>query len=179
MTVTRGTTNRNDRGSAKARRARKKRLLARDGDGTTAPCHTCGTPLTFATATVDRAGKPGVKGGRYVDANCKLQCALCASRQGAAMAAESRRWNGFLKRGLKRTRTAPEGHFAEASRWWIHLDGGPVGYVQRTASGHWTAWRLTHYGNTDPVDRLHDGMKVAIVALANRATAAKTERVAA
>lgn len=86
MTVRRGTSNTNDRGSAESRRRRKQWLLDEFGNGTSCPCATCWTKLTFDTITVDRYPIAGVDGGRYVHGNIRPQCALCASRQGARMA---------------------------------------------------------------------------------------------
>ncbi|AON96716.1 HNH endonuclease [Mycobacterium phage Gengar] len=91
MTVRRGTSNTNDRGSAAARRRRKQWLLDKFGDGTTCTCSTCPTVLTFDTITVDRYPIAGVDGGRYVHGNIRPQCSLCASRQGADMSHARRR----------------------------------------------------------------------------------------
>lgn len=82
----RGTSNRNDRGSALSRRRRKAWLLAEFGDGTSAPCaFGCGTVLTFATITVDRFPVAGVDGGRYVRGNIRPACAPCNSRHGGGL----------------------------------------------------------------------------------------------
>ncbi|AXQ63233.1 HNH endonuclease [Mycobacterium phage Collard] len=91
MTVRRGTSNTNDRGSAAARRRRKQWLLDKFGDGTTCTCSTCPAVLTFDTITVDRYPIAGVDGGRYVRGNIRPQCSLCASRQGAGMSHARRR----------------------------------------------------------------------------------------
>ena len=80
----RGTTNRNDRGSAKSRRERKVWMLGEFGDGETCPCHYCGLALTLATLTVDRI-LPGILGGRYVRANIRPACMGCNSRRGTML----------------------------------------------------------------------------------------------
>jgi hypothetical protein len=72
---------RNDRGNARDRLARRLFLLTRDGDGTTAPCWECGTPVNIATLVVDRI-TPGVLGGRYVRGNIRCHCRPCSDRQG-------------------------------------------------------------------------------------------------
>lgn len=91
MTVTRGTTNRNDRGSAESRRRRKVWLLVEFGDGDTAPCSFCGTPVTFETITVDRFPVPGCEGGRYVKGNIRPACGPCNYGDGARLGASRRR----------------------------------------------------------------------------------------
>lgn len=66
-----------DRGSAEDRRRRKRYLLATWGDGTTAPCAFCRTPLTYDALTVDRFPIPGRAGGRYTRDNIRPACAPC------------------------------------------------------------------------------------------------------
>ena len=78
MTVRRGTTNRNDRGSAESRRIRRQWLLDNFGDGTTCRCSTCPTILTAETLTVDRHPVAGADGGTYRRGNIRPQCAPCA-----------------------------------------------------------------------------------------------------
>lgn len=90
MTVRRGTTNRNDRGSAEDRRRRRQWLLDTFGDGTTCRCSTCPTVLDFDSITVDRHPVAGVDGGTYRRGNIRPQCAPCASRQGGKMSAQRR-----------------------------------------------------------------------------------------
>ncbi|SII88849.1 Uncharacterised protein [Mycobacteroides abscessus subsp. abscessus] len=90
MTVRRGTTNRNDRGSAEGRRRRRQWLLDTFGDGTTCRCSTCPTVLDFDSITVDRHPVAGVDGGTYRRGNIRPQCAPCASRQGGKMSAQRR-----------------------------------------------------------------------------------------
>jgi hypothetical protein len=86
----RGTSNSNARGSAAARRARKRWLLATFdpelGEGA-ARCaiardaHCLGV-VTFDTITVDRYPLPGVLGGTYVQGNIRPACGPCNSRDG-------------------------------------------------------------------------------------------------
>lgn len=90
MTVTRGTTNRNERGSAKDRRALKAWMLAQFGDGYTAPCAFCGIELDWHTMTKDRYPKPGRKGGRYIKGNVRPACLSCNAVEGAVQAALER-----------------------------------------------------------------------------------------
>lgn len=90
----RGTSNTNDRGSAKARRERKTWLLRTFGDGESAPCSHCGVALDFWTITVDRI-LPGILGGRYVRDNIRPACLRCNSLDGNA-----------LRERLKRERAA-------------------------------------------------------------------------
>lgn len=85
MPATRGTTNRNDRGSAESRRIRKQWLLDTFGDGITAPCAFCAEPVEFTTMTVDRYPLPGCQGGRYVRGNIRPACAPCNSMYGGAL----------------------------------------------------------------------------------------------
>lgn len=86
MAVTRGTTNRNARGSAETRRRRKLWLLETFGDGTTAPCSfACGTVLTFETITVDRFPVPGCQGGGYDRSNIRPACGSCNSVYGGSL----------------------------------------------------------------------------------------------
>jgi hypothetical protein len=85
-TVRRGTTNRDARGSAAARRDRKRWLLVEFGDGVQAPCgFGCGTVLTFETITVDRHPIPGCRGGRYVRGNIRPACGPCNSIHGGPL----------------------------------------------------------------------------------------------
>ena len=60
----RGTTNRNDRGSAADRRRRREWLVAEFGDGVTVVCSTCPAVLTVETVTADRYPLAGCEGGR-------------------------------------------------------------------------------------------------------------------
>ena len=85
----RGTTNRNDRGSAADRRTRKLWLLREFGDGATARCALAVSPrcpgvVTFDTLSVDRI-VPGVDGGRYVRGNIQPSCGPCNSVAGALL----------------------------------------------------------------------------------------------
>lgn len=80
----RGTTNRNERGSAQSRRARKTWLLATFGDGATCPCSFgCGTMLTFETLTVDRHPLRKHDGGTYRRGNIRPACGFCNSQDGS------------------------------------------------------------------------------------------------
>lgn len=85
MPTTRGTTNRNARGSTADRAARRAWLLGEFGDGTTCPCHYCQTPLTDATITVDRV-VPGAVGGTYARKNIRPACGSCNSSHGGRLA---------------------------------------------------------------------------------------------
>jgi hypothetical protein len=80
----RGTTNRNQRGSAQGRRDRKHYLLDTFGDGTTAPCFFCKVELDFGTITVDRI-IPGCQGGTYKRDNIRPACMTCNSLEGTAL----------------------------------------------------------------------------------------------
>lgn len=66
------------RGSAADRRARKKWLLWRFGDGEIAPCAHCERPLTMATMEQDRI----VPGGSYARSNIQPSCAPCNRARG-------------------------------------------------------------------------------------------------
>jgi hypothetical protein len=164
VTVTRGTSNTNDRGSAASRRRRKQALLVRDGDGISAPCWECGASVTFSTMICDRK-KPGKHGGRYQLSNLRVHCRGCSETQGARMALESRRWKEWNRRGLRRTRLSPVG-FRSPHRWYIHLDDLLQGTVQRDDSGCWIAWRWTLVvGEYLRVPGQHQTMRAALYAL--------------
>lgn len=81
----RGTSNRNARGSTYDRAARRRFLLAKFGDGETAPCYRCGVELTGSTITVDRI-VPGRDGGTYRRNNIRPACGPCNSETGGALA---------------------------------------------------------------------------------------------
>lgn len=111
----RGASNRNSRGSAAARRARKLYLMdvwRADVDAVTVDgevraavpslpssflakaepavrCWRCGILLTFETMTVDRI-KPGCKGGTYRRENLRPACPRCNSETGGKLGAEQR-----------------------------------------------------------------------------------------
>lgn len=96
----RGTTNRNDRGSAETRRRRKQFLLDRDGDGTTAACairhdDRCLVTVTLETMQVDRV-QPGCKGGTYRRDNIRVACGPCNSRDGSATREALKRERGGI-----------------------------------------------------------------------------------
>lgn len=86
----RGTTNRNQRGSAQERRALKTWMLAVFGDGITAPCSFCDRELLFSQITKDRFPIPGRKGGRYKRGNVRPACLSCNASEGARQAAIER-----------------------------------------------------------------------------------------
>ena len=86
----RGTSNTNDRGSAKSRRERKVWLLATfdpDLGPDLARCafEDCEAIVDFDTITVDRYPVPGCRGGRYVRGNIRPVCGPCNSRHGGAL----------------------------------------------------------------------------------------------
>lgn len=87
MSIARGTTNTNVRGSAEARRRRKQWLLDTFGDGIHAVCSFagCDTILDFDTITVDRYPVPGIDGGSYRHGNIRPACGTCNSRHGNAL----------------------------------------------------------------------------------------------
>lgn len=64
------------RGNNEDRRRRRQWLLDTFGDGTTAPCFSCGTRLGSETLTVDRI-VPGALGGRYTRDNIRPACHKC------------------------------------------------------------------------------------------------------
>jgi hypothetical protein len=87
----RGTTNRNDRGSATQRRRRKVWLLAAfdlDLGPERAWCaFGCGTVVTLETVSVDRHPVPGCDGGTYRRDNIRPACGPCNSTYGGALRA--------------------------------------------------------------------------------------------
>ena len=76
----RGTTNRNERGSAAKRRELKTWMLAEFGDGISAPCSFCARALFYSQITKDRFPTPGRRGGRYVKGNVRPACLSCNAR---------------------------------------------------------------------------------------------------
>lgn len=103
MVVTRGTTNRNQRGNSAARRVLKCWMLAEFGDGISAPCAFCGRALLYSTMTKDRFPKAGRKGGRYVPGNVRPACLSCNAAEGARQAAMERT-EAKLRRELRNAR---------------------------------------------------------------------------
>lgn len=111
---TRGTTNRNARGSSYTRKRRREwlvetyranrdlylngtvRLVYPDGSvvlGEGVPacrCYRCGVLLSVDTVTVDRI-KPGIEGGTYRRENIRPACAHCNSETGGLLAARRKR----------------------------------------------------------------------------------------
>ena len=85
MTATRGTTNRNARGSSYDWAARCAWLLAIFGDGVKVPCYRCGVVFDDVTITVDRI-VPGRDGGTYRRNNIRPACGPCNSETGGALA---------------------------------------------------------------------------------------------
>lgn len=91
MTVRRGTSNTNARGSSADRQRRRQFLLDEFGDGITCTCSTCPTVLNADTVTVDRYPVAGIDCGTYRRDNIRPQCGTCASSQGGKLAASRRR----------------------------------------------------------------------------------------
>lgn len=110
MTVTRGTTNGNARGSSYSRRARRAWLIANYASDVPgyARCYRCGVLLynpdarpdlhfteshwilkTYRALTVDRI-IPGCKGGRYTRDNIRPACGPCNSETGGGLRATSK-----------------------------------------------------------------------------------------
>lgn len=97
MPVRRGTTNRNARGSAEARRVRRVWLVSVaagfGGDGVKVPCVLCEEMLTVETVTVDRHPIPGCEGGTYKRDNIRPMCGLCNSSTGGSLGARRKAAN--------------------------------------------------------------------------------------
>lgn len=94
MTVKRGTTNRNARGSSSDRRKRREWLVAEWGNGVTVLCclgtaEGCLRILTVDTVTADRI-VPGCEGGRYVRENIQPACSRCNASEGGHLGAKRR-----------------------------------------------------------------------------------------
>jgi 5-methylcytosine-specific restriction endonuclease McrA len=87
------------RGSAEDRRRRKRWLLATFGDGSAAPCFSCGVLLGFTELTVDRI-VPGLQGGRYVRSNIRPACRRCNCSLGGAMRGQAQALGGEDLPGL-------------------------------------------------------------------------------
>lgn len=68
----------NTRGNSKDRAARRQWMLRHFGNGITAPCWECRTPVTDNTIVVDRI----IPGGRYVRGNIRPHCHPCSRLQG-------------------------------------------------------------------------------------------------
>lgn len=86
----RGTTNRNARGGAPQRRARRVWLVSEaagfGGDGEKVPCaFGCGALLTVETVTVDRHPVAGIDGGTYAKTNIRPACMRCNASHGGRM----------------------------------------------------------------------------------------------
>lgn len=159
MTSRRGTSNTAIRGNAAQRRASKRALLARDGDGEKAPCWECGTPVTFETMVRDKI-KCGRDGGRYTLANLRVHCRRCSELQGHRMGLETRRWRAWEKRGLRRSQVTPTGR-RDRGVWYVYLDGASIGYLLYGMSGrNWTAYRFDGPENDLTGQQLWDGQPV-------------------
>lgn len=93
MTVSRGTSNSNERGSATSRRVRKQWLLDTFGNGLIAFCTFlgCKEELDFETITVDRFPIAGCEGGTYKRGNIRPACAKCNSSDGGKMGAKRKK----------------------------------------------------------------------------------------
>ena len=87
--TTRGTSNKNSRGSSYDVRARKQWLLDTFGDGTYADCSFCLMVLDFGTITSDRI-IPGCLGGTYRRDNIRPSCLSCNSIHGNTLQASRR-----------------------------------------------------------------------------------------
>lgn len=154
--MSRGTSNTAIRGSAEDRRRSKRALLARDGDGTKAPCWECGTVVTFETMVRDKI-KPGRDGGRYVLRNLRVHCSPCSHLQGQRMGLEARRWKAWKKRGLRTSRISPGGLRSPlAGHWYVYLDSTSVGWLecQMDCARSWRAWS---YSMTEAESVGHEG----------------------
>lgn len=90
--TTRGTTNRNARGSSYDRRIRRRWLLRtyESNEPGHARCYRCGRLLDESSLTVDRI-VPGCLGGGYSRDNIRPACASCNSETGAAARDAKRR----------------------------------------------------------------------------------------
>jgi hypothetical protein len=96
--TSRGTTNRNARGSAAERRKRKQWLLDEFGNGQSAPCAirrrgVCQGRVTFETVWVDRWPVAGHEGGGYTRDNIRPSCGPCNMADGGVMGQEIMRAN--------------------------------------------------------------------------------------
>lgn len=91
----RGTSNRNERGSAAQRRARRRRLADRHAVAGVMTCYRCDVPLladdVAAELGVPMAERfevdrivPGVRGGTYADGNVRPACGPCNRETGNA-----------------------------------------------------------------------------------------------
>lgn len=69
------------RGNSVDRRKRKEFLVNKFGNGITAPCWECKSPLRVNEMVADRI-IPGIRGGRYTRNNIRPQCHPCSRKQG-------------------------------------------------------------------------------------------------
>jgi 5-methylcytosine-specific restriction endonuclease McrA len=124
MTVTRGTTNRNERGTASTRRALKCWMLGVFGDGITAPCAFCGRQLLYSQMTKDRFPLAGRKGGKYRRGNVRPACMSCNASEGARQAALERTER---KVRLERRNALRRARYAEKRAQSLAEGSGAVG----------------------------------------------------
>jgi len=99
VTVSRGTTNKNQTGNSKDRARRRARLVARFGwpDAHIVCCYRCGVPLLQdddpeapgQSVTVDRI-VPGCLGGTYEDDNTRPACGPCNEETGGYLGVAQR-----------------------------------------------------------------------------------------
>lgn len=127
MTVRRGTSNGNKRGSAEQRRKRKLWLLEKyraNVDVVLAPltleyievplgegkmacrCYRCGRLLTFVSMTVDKI-IPQCEGGTYRRTNIRPACALCNSETGGALAHRKKQTKPSFEEQFVKAMTEP------------------------------------------------------------------------
>lgn len=88
----RTSSNSNERGNSKQRKARKLWLLKEFGDGEKAPCsfEGCETVLTIETITVDRFPILGADNGTYRHGNIRPACGPCNLAHGITVAHQRR-----------------------------------------------------------------------------------------
>ena len=82
MALRRGASNSNARGSSYARRIRKQWLCDTYGDGTGAPCYSCGDWLPYGPRLEADRIIPGALGGTYMRSNIRPACSPCNIRAG-------------------------------------------------------------------------------------------------
>lgn len=92
MTVRRGTTNRNARGSSYQRAIRRQWLVSTFGDGHLCHCYRCDLVLTVDTVSADRI-IPGAEQGTYRRGNIRPACQPCQSTTGGRLGAARRKAN--------------------------------------------------------------------------------------
>ena len=70
------------------RRRIRRYLLTHYGDGVTAPCAVCGTPLTRDTLTVGHYPIPACLGGGWTEDNVRPECSPCNHEDGIRISRE-------------------------------------------------------------------------------------------